>query len=158
MISYYFLEENRNICYNDKNLTKYFTEDEGVSYFPCDKSFNYCDECIDRYHCTKCKINYYLVNENGFISCKDVDPKKYYKKGIYYYSCLNAIDNCDECEDDKICNKCISNYYFLKDNKTYCRNDLNITYKYYTNDYGISYYPCNTNFLYCLIFIFFMIS
>ena len=149
MISYYFLEENRNICYNDKNLTKYFTEDEGVSYFPCDKSFNYCDECIDRYHCTKCKINYYLVNENGFISCKDVDPKKYYKKGIYYYSCLNAIDNCDECEDDKICNKCISNYYFLKDNKTYCRNDLNITYKYYTNDYGISYYPCNTNFLYC---------
>ena len=149
MSSYYFLEDNRNTCFNDKNLKKYFTEDDGLSYFPCDKNFNYCDECYGRYNCTKCIDNYYLVNDNGYISCQNIDINKYYKEGIYYYSCVNAIDNCDECDNKYYCNKCINNYFFLKDNRTFCRNDINVTNKYYTNDNGISYYPCNNSFEYC---------
>ena len=149
IMSYYFIDENRNECFNDKNLTKYFTEDNGLSYIPCDKNFTYCDECTGRFNCTKCKDNYYLVNNNGNISCKNINIKKYYKEGIYYYSCLEAINNCDECDQKDICNKCINNYYFIKDNRTFCRNDINITDKYYTNDNGISYYPCDTNFEYC---------
>ena len=146
---YYFLEDNRTNCYNDKNLSKYFTEDNGISYFPCDKNFPYCDECINRTQCIKCIDNYHLVNENGIISCKNIDINKYYKEEKYYYPCYLAIDNCDECDQKSECKKCKTNYYFLKDNRTFCRNDIDITNKYYTNDKGISYYPCDTHFEYC---------
>ena len=148
---YYFIKDNRSLCFNDKNLSKYFTEDNAISYYPCDTSFGYCDECTSRYECIKCFNNYYLVNDNkGNISCKMIDVNKYYKEGIYYYPCDLNIKNCDECNNKTICNKCITNYYFFKNNRTFCRNDLNLTSnKYYTNDNGISYYPCDTYFNFC---------
>ena len=146
---FYFLEDNRGACFNDKNLSKYFTEDEGLSYFPCDKNMNYCDECTGRYNCINCISNYYLVNDTGNIYCGNIDIKKYYKEGIYLYPCLKAIRNCDECDQKYKCNKCLPNYYFLKDNRTFCRNDINIENKYYTDDKGISYYPCNNSFEFC---------
>ena len=147
--SFYFIEDNRGECFNDKNLSKFFSEDEGLSYFPCDKNFNFCDECTGRYNCINCINNYFLVNDTGNIYCDNIDTRKYYKEGIYYYSCLNAINNCDECDHKYICNKCIQNYYFLKENRTFCRNDLDLVSKYYTNDNGISYYPCNNSFEFC---------
>ena len=146
---FYFLEDNRGACFNDKNLSKYFTEDEGLSYFPCDKNMNYCDECTGRYNCINCISNYYLVNDTGNIYCGNIDIKKYYKEGIYLYPCLKAIRNCDECDQKYKCNKCLPNYYFLKDNRTFCRNDINIENQYYTDDKGISYYPCNNSFEFC---------
>ena len=145
---YYFLEDERITCHNDKNLSKYFTEDEGISYIPCDKNFIYCDTCISRFNCTSCIDDYYLTNEQGNISCIYIDPKKYYKEGIYYYPCKEAIDNCEECDQKEKCNKCTNEYYFLEDNRTVCRNDLNLS-KYYTNDTGISYYPCDKYFPHC---------
>ena len=145
---YYFIEDDRVTCRNDKNLSKYFTEDESISYIPCDKNFNYCDTCVGRFNCTSCINDYYLTNEQGNISCKHIDLKKYYKEGIYYYPCKDAIKNCDECDQKEKCNKCTNGYYFLEDNRTICRNDLNLS-KYYTNDTGISYYPCDKYFPHC---------
>ena len=145
---FYFIEENRETCFNDKNLSKYFTEDEGISYIPCYKNFSFCDECLGRFNCTNCKDNYYLLNENGNISCKNINPKKYYKEDIYYYPCIEAINKCDECDQKEKCNKCIDNYYFIEEDRIICRNDKNLS-KYYTNDNGISYFPCNKYFEYC---------
>ena len=145
---YYFIEDERTTCFNDKNLSKYFTEDEGISFIPCDKNVSYCDVCEARFNCTGCINGYYLTNEQESISCKIIDLKKYYKEGIYYYPCKDAIENCEECNQKDKCSKCSNEYYFLEDNRSICRNDLNLS-KYYTKDLGISYYPCDKYFEYC---------
>jgi hypothetical protein len=88
--------------------------------------------------------DYYLIyDEKNNLKCEDIDINKYYQNenGIYEL-CSKAINNCDECDNSTMCNKCKKNYYIVKDDRTSCRNDLDLR-KYYTEDEAISYFPCN---------------
>ena len=58
---YYFIGLRKDKCETGFNLNNYFTEDYGISYYPCNTSVTGCDECSSRYNCTICKNEYYLV-------------------------------------------------------------------------------------------------
>ena len=191
---YYFIKDDRTNCVTGKNLEEYYTEDGGVSYYPCETNFPNCLKCSGPYTCNTCKDNYiflrgekkecftnekdktyienglyypcndslpfcdkcssktscydclsdyYLVrNSNNKLECLKIDIAKYYQlPDLSYRLCSEAITNCDECSNSTICTKCKNGYYFLEKNYNQCRNDLDLK-KYYSEDNGISYYPC----------------
>ena len=150
---YYFLEDNRTNCFTGINLTKYYTEDNGLSYYPCYTEIKNCSTCNNKTICTKCEENYFFIKENRrrCYSDNEIYKEQYYTKdgGFSYYPCNEAILNCLKCNNETECKECVTNYFFLGDNRTHCRNDNINKKKYYTEDNGISYYPCNTHFPYC---------
>ena len=118
-------------------------EDNGF-YYPCYDAFPFCDKCKGKGSCYECFSEYYLIlNENNRPICDKIDVSKYYKRNDdIYILCSNEIDNCDECQSDKICNKCKNNYYILANNYDTCRNDLDLR-KYYSENNNISFFPCS---------------
>ena len=142
---YYFIEYERTRCYNDKNLSKYYTEDEGYSYFLCE---NNCDTCYNKSICKTCISNFYFIGNNRN-KCFKIDIEKYYSNngGISYLLCLDAMAGCEKCKTDNYCDECLENYYFLKREYNKCFNiDRN---QYYYEEDTNSYFPCNTNIANC---------
>ena len=147
--NYYFINDNRTFCFNDKNLSKYYTIDNGVSYILCNNTFPFCDTC-NSIICQTCEYNYYFIKLNRTYCVTGYNLNQYYTEdnGLSYYPCNEVLNNCDECNNKHSCEKCENNYYFIGDNRLLCRNDFNKS-KYYTEDNGISYYPCYTHFEFC---------
>ena len=147
---YYFIKDNRNYCDTGKDLNKYYTPDNGISYYPCNTYFPFCDECDSKDICNKCKKEYYFIKTKE--KCETGKNLNYYfteDEGILYYLCSDFISNCSICSSRNICDKCVSNYYFIGSDRTQCQTEKNLE-EYYTNDGGISYYPCDNEFPYCL--------
>ena len=139
--NYIFLRGEKNECFSFEQDKTYL---ENGNYYPCYDPFPLCDLCKSKGSCYKCMKDYYLIyDEKNNLKCEDIDINKYYQNenGIYEL-CSKAINNCDECDNSTMCNKCKKNYYIVKDDRTSCRNDLDLR-KYYTEDEGISYFPCN---------------
>ena len=148
--NYYFLEEDRENCINNKDLTEYFSEDNNISYYPCDKNISHCLKCSGRFQCTQCKENYFFIRDDYMFCRNDFNKKKYYldNDGKSYYPCNESVIHCDECELKNQCQKCDNNYFFIGEDRSNCTNGINFS-QYYTKDNGISYYPCDTNFPFC---------
>ena len=151
---YYFIGNNRTYCDNSKDLTKYFTEDGGISYFPCNTYFANCDSCRSRNNCTKCINNYYFVR-NNWAACNPLPDKTNYfteDGGISYLLCSDYIPGCKSCNSSNFCTKCNTNYYMIGDDRTQCVNNFIVNFdEYYIEDaQGPVYYPCDTHFPNCL--------
>ena len=151
---FYFIGENRTYCDTGKNLNKYYTNDNGISYYPCDTHFNNCDLCTSQDVCTKCKDNYYFIGENKD-KCESLPDKTNYfteDGGISYLLCSNYLPNCQSCNTRNYCTKCAQNYYMIGDNRTICLNNvINNFSEYYIEDSkGPVYYPCDSHFDNCL--------
>ena len=148
---YYFLEDKRDNCYNNFNLDKYFTEDDGISYYPCDSTFfPKCEKCFNnKTKCQKCIKDYYFIGDNKdkceYIS--DNDLNKYFSEdnNISYHLCDIAIEGCEQCLNRNTCTKCLNNYYFLDNIRNRCYK-LNLTH-YYKE--GEAYFPCNATIPNC---------
>ena len=138
---YYFIGINKDQCLNNFDLDKYFTEDGGISYIPCDTFMEGCDKCSSRNVCNSCKRNYYFV-ERQRNRCYAINLENYYKEDDDYFPCNKSIEYCNKCNVKDSCIECNQNYYFIEDDRTYCDTGKNLK-KYYTNDNGISYYPCD---------------
>ena len=147
--NYYFIYDNRTFCFGDKNLSKYYTEDEGISYKFCNDSIPFCDTCNKSSECQTCGQNHYFIKKDRTTCVTSYDLKKYYTEdhGISYYPCSEEIDKCIECDAKDNCQRCESDYYLLADSRDICKSDFDRK-KYYTED-GIIYYPCNTQFPFC---------
>ena len=147
--NYYFLYDNRTFCFGDKNLSKYYSEDEGISYKFCNDSIPFCDTCDQKTICQTCGQNHYFIKEDRINCVTGYDLHKYYTEdnGLSYYPCSEAIDNCIECDARDNCQRCENNYYLLSTSRDVCKRDIDKS-KYYTDD-DIIYYPCNTFFDYC---------
>ena len=148
--NYYFIKNNRTFCFNNYNLSKYYTNDTGISYYFCNDSIPFCDTCNNGITCETCGYNHYFIKDNRTHCVTGYNLNKYYTEdnGISYYPCNETINHCDECTSRSNCLKCEDSYSFIGDDRSLCRNDFNKS-KYYTEDNGISYYPCYTNFEYC---------
>ena len=139
---YYFLEENRTHCRNDKDLSEYFSEDNNISYYPCNKDIENCQKCKSRLLCTKCYNNFYLISRNNIRECsEDVDDTYYTEdEGKTYHPCYEAIENCEKCINKNTCTKCYDEYGLYENYKNIC------VYigdnRYYTED-GNTYYLCS---------------
>ena len=147
--NYYFIGDNRINCYNDKNLSKYYSLDGNVSYYFCNDSISFCDTCDNPNTCSTCGEDHYFIKENRTYCETGYDLRKYYTEDnkISYYPCNESMNNCEECELRNVCTKCKENYYLLGNKKDDCRNDFDRK-KYYTED-NLTYYPCDTNFEFC---------
>ena len=100
---------------------RYYTLDEGVSYYPCQDKNPNCSRCYynseeDKVKCTLCKNDLILVNINeGICYNKSAlnDKTKYVLVNKTHGEiCSKAIPDCEECESSIKCKKCKNNYYF----------------------------------------------
>ena len=145
---YYFIGTNRDKCENSEDLDKYFTEDGGVSYWPCNTDMTGCEKCTSRNLCTLCENNYYFISFDRSKCHYNIDMDRFYKEGEAYFPCNSSISNCDKCNGKFNCRECYSNYYFVGLDRTTCTTGLDLN-KYYTNDNGLSYYLCSSKMNYC---------
>ena len=146
--NHYFLKDDRINCITGLNLKNYYTEDNGISYYPCNESINNCQECNSATNCQKCENNYFFIGDDRTLCRNDFDRNKYYTEdNIIYYPCDTHFEHCDECTNKHTCTKCLNGYGFLGKDRTKCIIVSN--YEYYTEDDGISYYPCSNNLLNC---------
>ena len=156
--NYYFLENNHTYCFSDINLTKYYTNDTGISYQLCNKSIPNCDKCSFNYttnslKCDICEKNYYFIKEQRNKCYTNYPLDEYYTEdmGVSYYPCDTLFPNCEKCFNNKTnCEKCKKNYYFLNNGKTKCQyisdNNLDL---YYTEDNYISLHHCYNSMPHC---------
>ena len=151
---FYFIGNNRTYCDNTKDLTKYFSEDGGISYYQCNTSFPYCDTCQSRNNCTKCVSNYYFVRNNWAVCNTLPDKSNYFTEdgGISYLLCSDYIPGCRSCNSSNFCTKCNQNFYMIGDDRTQCVNNIITNFnEYYIEDAeGPVYYPCDSHFSNCL--------
>ena len=111
-----------------------------------------CENCISEDKCVSCNNGFYLVKEdNGAISCKNIDNiNQYYKiieDEVEYYKKCN-IENCNECNDINYCTKCNQNFAIIEDDHTKCE-DLS-TEKYYLDYTDSKYKLCNNGLTNCV--------
>ena len=147
-----FQEDNRNSCLSKDNFNNnnYYTKDEGISYYPCGKSISECSQCYydgndDKVKCYLCNNNHVLFDEEN--SCLDKNKLKkefYYINDTHINKCSNVINNCNECDNNATCSKCIDNFYMVNDDKNKCLYvSLIKTNEYYLNEEKTIYYSCN---------------
>ena len=121
-----------------------------------------CIQCIENKKCILCRnlietepYVFYVgtkENDNKPINCSKTQPERAYsikKNGhIHYFNCL---DNCYECKDANICDKCIPTHK-LNNEKNLCKERIENCTKYnesynYTDDEtnggGIGYIECS---------------
>ena len=149
--NYFFINEERGICYNKIDKNKYYPENDNKIYYSCEHNLPYCEECLNKYECTKCKVGYFFINEDRSQCYNIIDEKKFYPEnnGAIYYSCEHNLPNCEECLNKYECTKCKNNYFFINEDRTQCFNEIDEK-KYYPEDGGKIYYSCSYSMNNCI--------
>ena len=96
--------------YTDFDLSKYYSLDNGVSYFLCRNTLQNCEECLNDKICTKCLPDYFFKDYDKsrcYLEDDLYNNKSYYKyNDTTYMKCSNLISNCELCSNDKECDVC----------------------------------------------------
>ena len=143
------IQNDETICLLKKDLDSGYYLNNSVYY----KCSNNCEICSNDTYCNECKNNYNFVwkkksNELICLTEEELETGYYKENNSIYYEC---IDYCENCNNDKSCNKCQKDYELVgnkNNNNLICiyRDELN--YGYY-NNYSI-YYECINNCTICL--------
>ena len=163
--NYAFKEDDRNNCLYIENFTEFYSKDKGISYFPCDgegqEQIKSCQNCyynqnISKLSCYKCKNDNVLIidlNRCDLNETIENDHSYYYINQTHAKQCSSSIINCEECTNEKICNKCIKDLYLFNNDTDNCINitKLDNIDEYYLDEKNTTYYSCN-NINYTLIF------
>ena len=122
----------------------------------CKEIVQNCDEYNADKSCKKCKVNYGLVKGEE-TSCilltelsSQVSQKYYYTEGSdpqYYVKCSYKIENCEKCEGENNCIKCINNYGIIENDHSQCR-DISSN-EYYFDSTTQTYKPCSAKINNC---------
>ena len=135
---YVFLKDDLNPrCVDDIDI-----EDiEGANYDPINDIFVLCNK----------GLKYIKYCDNNFPICLEenkIENSLYDQEKNCYIRC--NVNNCQECSNDKNkCNKCLTNYALVNNDKYNCILISSLGNNYFTNDTGINYYSCNYKFLNC---------
>ena len=148
--NYYFLKNNFTKCRNDLDLKKYYSEDNGISYYPCNEAIHECNYCSKNNICEECNSNFYLYKEIKNYCFQLDDLEKYYKNGTSYYPCNESIRDCNKCFDSETCYDCTNGkkIIYKEQNKCYedsILKDNNSYYKINDTFYG----KCSNAFPHC---------
>ena len=158
---FFILDEELNKCYNETELnnSSYFNIN-GTHIKACSKQIEKCDECENAEKCTKCQIDYYLINNDTkkCVSISEIIPIDEYfidKNNKVYYSCnnseFNSIENCKKCLNENSCSLCNDGFTFINNNKSKCFKIEELENKYYPDPNDTSNYEsCSKIDLNCL--------
>ena len=160
----YALYAKDNLCIPKHNINKLFYYFNETHINNCSNDIPNCEECESGEVCTKCKNNFYMVNDfkKICIGISYINTSQFYldNNQNMFYSCSNGtfhdVLNCKECKSKSNCTLCQDDYTFIDGNKFNCvkKSDLNNKYipdpldktnfikcerKYYNCD------TCNTN-------------
>ena len=153
-LNFAFIKDDRTNCINLTLLKDYYSKDGGISYYSCDEITN-CNQCIynnnlNKLECKKCANGYILLNKiNDKCFSKnnvtDKDKTFYYINDTHAISCIQAINNCEKCKNEKECISCVPDAYFLNDNKNSCYKNVEIDkYRYYLSEDKTNYLSCRS--------------
>ena len=148
-----FKEENITACLSKEIFENYYTKDNGISYYPCEKEIQNCSKCYydeaeSKAKCYLCVTNFVVLESENKDSCiSDSNFNQTFLKinDTHIKKCSSAINNCNECTSEKICTKCENNFYMINDNKTNCIASKYLTDEFYPNDNKTMYYACNNS-------------
>ena len=150
--NYFFINDERGICYNEIDKNKYYPEDNGRIYYSCGKNLPNCEECLNKNICTKCIPGYFFINYDRSKCYNKIDEiEKYYlnENKTIYFSCNINIPHCETCLNKNQCTKCEDNYFFINEDRTQCFNKIDKK-KYYIEEGGKIYYSCSYNMANCI--------
>ena len=150
--NYFFINEERSICYNEIDKNKYYPEENGAIYYSCKYNLPNCEECLNKYVCSKCFSGYFFINNDRTQCYNKLDNKdKYYSNEdqTIYYSCNKSIPHCETCLSEKQCTKCEDNYFFINEDRSQCFNEIDEK-KYYSEEGGKIYYSCSYSMPNCI--------
>jgi len=146
-------DDNKITCQNIE-LNNYYkkTTTDKEYYRKCSKDIENCNKCTDSTHCTECKENYAIV-EDDYQFCRDLSSGKYYYNNEKYKLCSNGFANCELClmEDSNLkCTKCFTGYSFKHDTIIECIEQstllsLEESNTFYSNDSRINFYSCSNH-------------
>ena len=150
--NYVFKHDNNLECSLKSELEtnkEFYTNDSGKNYFSCSNSlYNdvlYCKECNERSKCSKCQLDYILVNQNTkCILKRDVDNKLiYFNPDTQIYSeCSELIDLCHKCDNETTCTQC-GNDGALEENDKCINKTLVENNNYFINEATHKYVSCS---------------
>ncbi|ELP86900.1 protein serine/threonine kinase, putative [Entamoeba invadens IP1] len=113
-------------------LTGYF-----VSNYHCENCSENCLDCLDFSTCLSCTENHFLKygkcfsNSEVITNCKKLLPSKSicaFCESHFFRNaegeCKNCIENCNECNTEKTCLSCFTNYFLLTNNTQCISYDL----------------------------------
>ena len=68
-----FIGNNYTKCHKEEEIEKdkYYSDDNGITYYSCDTQIQNCQKCLNKSYCIKCEDNYFFIGN---------DRKKCYKK------------------------------------------------------------------------------
>ena len=141
--------ENSQITCQNTDISQYYPINDGTKtyYRKCEKAITNCEECSAPNHCTKCKTNFGIV-DNDHTQCISLSEEKYYYDTSLetFKLCSNKLANCETCSTygDFTCKKCFASYSLKHDNSVTCeeKTSLEGNVNFYTNNSGIDYYSC----------------
>ena len=147
-----FKEDDRIECLNKRNFRiNYYTKDNGISYHLCEKEISGCYSCYydnvltNKAKCNLCNSTFALFEEGNIcISKEQLNQTFFYLDETHINRCSNVIENCHECNNSNICDRCNNDFYMINGNTSACINVSNIEInEYYLNDNKTMYYICN---------------
>ena len=124
----------------------------------CSGSIENCDECDNKEFCSKCKNDFYMINDlkTTCLHVSDISINNYYLNidKTMYYSCDNSlyqdVQNCKECTSKQICTFCHDMYTFINGDKSTCIKKETLTNKYIQDNLDNSnYIKCENKFSNC---------
>ena len=75
----------------------------------CSETMNGCVKCYTNQSCYECNTE--LILDSLSMQCLTVDeaPSEYYgnKDTLKFLKCLTALENCEECDNNETCTKCM---------------------------------------------------
>ncbi|ELP91529.1 protein serine/threonine kinase, putative [Entamoeba invadens IP1] len=108
-----------------------------LSNYQCEICSENCMDCYNKILCLTCNKNYFLSdgkcfsNSEVITNCKKLVPSQSLCAlcdiGFYrdeYGQCKNCIENCNECNTEKTCLSCFTNYFLLANNTQCISYDL----------------------------------
>ena len=114
---FYFIKLNKEKCETIADPNKYFTENDDISYIPCDSVMDGCDKCNKRDVCNLCKTNYYFIENQRNKCYYKINLESFYKEGDAYFPCNKSKEYCNKCNAKDTFQEYNTNYYFIENDK-----------------------------------------
>ena len=152
------LYEIDNICIAKQYVNKFFYYLNETHINNCSNAIQNCEECENAEICTKCKSNFYMINDYRkiCIGISNINLNESYldDNQTMFYSCSNDeyqdVSNCKECTSKSNCLLCQNDFTFIDGNKSECFKKSDLNNKYIQDQLDLSnYIKCENKYNNC---------